>query len=86
MNYPIRTDIPPPKREQRAKVNYAAMPLKTMPINGSFFVKESECAGRSIHAVASTIRTKAKRMGVQIRTEVKRPADAPHGLMVWKVK
>lgn len=85
MNYPIETGIPPPSRERSAGVNYRALPLATMAVGASFFVKESDCGERSIHGVAAYIRTKAKRLGVSIRTEVQRPKSGVHGLRVWRV-
>lgn len=85
MSYPIDTGIPPPKPRQRSDVNYAAMPLKTLAIGQSFFVPEADCCGLSIHSVAAVIRTKAQRMGIAVRTEVRRPIGEPHGLRVWRV-
>lgn len=85
MNYPVDTGIPAPKRRRQSHVNYGA--IGALLVGNSMLIPESDFGELGVHAVAAGVRTRAARMGIRIRTEVRHPekhnGDGP-GLRVWR--
>ena len=86
--YTITRDVPIPTGRTYGSFDYAALPLGTLQVGESFFIKREDMGNRSFAGIASAVRQRAMRTHkIRVRTEIRRPERHPEpcdGLRVWR--